>query len=54
MEQACADWLRSRHRIRPTTAAGYDFAPQPVRSELGVTDEQYAAANDYVNPKAQS
>jgi hypothetical protein len=22
VEQACADWLRSRHKIRPTTAAG--------------------------------
>jgi hypothetical protein len=22
VEQACTDWLRSRHKIRPTTAAG--------------------------------
>jgi len=35
VEQACADWLRSRHRIRPTTAAGYEYILQPVRSELG-------------------
>jgi integrase len=35
VEQACADWLRSRHKIRPTTAAGYEFALQPVRSQLG-------------------
>jgi integrase len=35
VEQACADWLRSRHKIRPTTAAGYEYVLQPVRSELG-------------------
>jgi integrase len=35
LEQACADWLRSRHKIRPTTAAGYEFVLQPVQSELG-------------------
>lgn len=35
VEQACADWLRSRHKIRPTTAAGYEYILQPVRSELG-------------------
>jgi integrase len=35
VEQACADWLRSRHKIRPTTAAGYQYVLQPVRSELG-------------------
>jgi integrase len=35
LEQACADWLRSRHKIRPTTAAGYEYVLQPVRSELG-------------------
>ena len=35
LEDACADWLRSRHKIRPTTAAGYDYVLQPVRSELG-------------------
>jgi integrase len=27
--------LRSRHKIRPTTAAGYEDILQPVRSELG-------------------
>jgi hypothetical protein len=31
----CADWLQSRHKIRPTTAAGYEFILQPVCSELG-------------------
>jgi len=35
VEQACADWLRSRHRIRPATAAGYEYVLQPVRSALG-------------------
>jgi integrase len=35
VEQACTDWLRSRHKIRPTTAAGYEYTLQPVRSELG-------------------
>ncbi|WP_235632051.1 Arm DNA-binding domain-containing protein [Mycolicibacterium rutilum] len=35
IENACADWLKSRHRIRPTTAAGYEYVLQPVRSELG-------------------
>lgn len=35
VEQACADWLRSRHKVRPTTAAGYEYILQPVRSELG-------------------
>src|SRR5208283_4856192 len=35
VEQACADWLQSRHKIRPTTAAGYGYVPQPVRGELG-------------------
>jgi integrase len=35
VDQACIDWLRSRHKIRPTTAAGYEFVLQPVQSELG-------------------
>jgi hypothetical protein len=35
METACADWLLSRHKIRPTTYAGYEYILQPVRSELG-------------------
>lgn len=40
VEQACADWLRSRHKIRPTTAAGYEYVLQPVRSELGAIEVQ--------------
>jgi integrase len=35
VEQACSDRLHSRHKIRPTTAAGYEYVLQPVRSELG-------------------
>jgi hypothetical protein len=35
LDQACADWLRSRHKIRPTTAVGYEYVLQPVQSELG-------------------
>lgn len=35
VEAACADWLSSRHKIRPTTYAGYEYVLQPVRSELG-------------------
>lgn len=35
VEQACADWLLSRHKIRPTTAASYEYILQPLRSELG-------------------
>ena len=39
LEQACADWLLSRHKIRPTTAAGYEYVLQPVRSELGALSQ---------------
>lgn len=35
VEQACAEWLRSRHKIKPTSAAGYEYVLQPIRSELG-------------------
>jgi integrase len=35
VEQACAEWLNSRHKIKPTSAAGYEYVLQPVRSELG-------------------
>jgi integrase len=40
VDQACADWLRSRHKIRPTTAAGYEYVLQPVQSELGLLPVQ--------------
>jgi integrase len=40
LEQACTDWLRSRHKIRPTTAAGYEYVLQPVQSELGALATQ--------------
>jgi integrase len=35
VEQACAAWLESRHKIKPTSATGYEYVLQPVRSELG-------------------
>jgi integrase len=35
VEQACAQWLASRHKIKPTSAAGYEYVLQPIRSELG-------------------
>jgi integrase len=35
VEQACAAWLASRHKIKPTSAAGYEYVLQPIRSELG-------------------
>jgi integrase len=35
VEQACAEWLKSRHKIKPTSAAGYEYVLQPIRSELG-------------------
>jgi integrase len=40
VDEACADWLRSRHKIRPTTAAGYEYVLQPVQSELGALPVQ--------------
>ncbi|TWS29018.1 site-specific integrase [Tsukamurella conjunctivitidis] len=35
VEQACADWLTSKHRIKASTARGYRVSLQPVRDELG-------------------
>jgi integrase len=35
VEQACANWLLSRHGIKPTTKVGYEDVLKPVRSELG-------------------
>lgn len=35
VEQAVADWLASKHRIKPSTAAGYRTTLQVVRDELG-------------------
>ena len=35
VEQACAEWLKSRHKIKPTSAAGYEYVLQPIQSELG-------------------
>ncbi len=46
VEQACADWLLSRHKIKPTTAAGYEYVLQPVRSELGQKPVQKLTRRD--------
>jgi integrase len=46
VEQACADWLLSRHGIEPTTRSGYRDALQPVRSELGEVPVQKLTRKD--------
>lgn len=33
--KACADWLVSRHKLKPTSAEGYAWILTPVRAELG-------------------
>ncbi|WP_228461291.1 tyrosine-type recombinase/integrase [Gordonia spumicola] len=35
VEQACADWLASKHGLKTTTRRGYKSSLQPVRDELG-------------------
>ncbi|MBS4104475.1 site-specific integrase, partial [Tsukamurella paurometabola] len=35
VEQACTEWLASKHRIKASTRRGYEVALQPVRDELG-------------------
>ncbi len=35
VEEACANWLMSRHGIKPKTKSGYDGVLAPVRAELG-------------------
>jgi integrase len=35
VEEACANWLTSRHGIKPKTKSGYDGVLAPVRAELG-------------------
>jgi integrase len=46
VDQACADWLLSRHNVKPTTAAGYEQVLQPVRSELGQMPVQTLTRRD--------
>lgn len=46
VEQACADWLLSRHGIKPATKAGYEDALSPVRSELGHLTVQKLSRSD--------
>src|ERR1700756_3291602 len=35
VEEACANWLMSRHSIKPKSKSGYDGVLAPVRVELG-------------------
>jgi len=35
VEEACANWLMSRHGIKPKSKSGYDGVLAPVRAELG-------------------
>ncbi len=35
VEEACANWLMSRHGIKPKTKSGYDGVLAPVRADLG-------------------
>jgi len=35
VEDACANWLMSRHGIKPKSKSGYDGVLAPVRAELG-------------------
>ncbi|UQE74706.1 site-specific integrase [Gordonia sp. PP30] len=35
IEQACADWLTSKHNLKSSTRRGYISALQPVRDQLG-------------------
>jgi integrase len=35
VESACANWLMSRHGIKPKSKSGYDGVLAPVRTELG-------------------
>jgi len=35
VQDACANWLMSRHGIKPKTKSGYDGVLAPVRAELG-------------------
>lgn len=35
VEQACTEWLGSKHRLKSSTRRGYQSALQPVRDELG-------------------
>ena len=35
VEEACANWLMSRHGIKPKTKSGYEGVLAPVRTELG-------------------
>ncbi len=46
VEEACANWLMSRHGIKPKTKSGYDGVLAPVRAELGHLPVQKLARRD--------
>lgn len=46
VEQACAEWLKSKHAIKASTGRGYTTALQPVRDELGKIMVQQLAKAD--------
>lgn len=35
VEQVCAEWLATKHRIKASTARGCEVTLRPVRDELG-------------------
>ncbi|ADG97875.1 integrase family protein [Segniliparus rotundus DSM 44985] len=43
VKHACADWLSSRHNIKPKTRSGYEQALMPVISQLGHLEVQKLA-----------
>ncbi len=46
VEDACADWLMSRHGIKPKSKSGYEGVLAPVRAELGHLAVQKLARRD--------
>jgi integrase len=49
VEQACVEWLASRHSLKPSTKAGYTSALQPVRDRYGTTRLQQLTKSDFDN-----
>ena len=46
VEDACANWLMSRHGIKPKSKSGYDGVLAPVRAELGQLPVQKLTRRD--------
>jgi integrase len=46
VEEACANWLMSRHGIKPKSKSGYDGVLAPVRAELGQLPVQKLTRGD--------